>query len=501
MLLDRLRKACAHPDFVWPSQEDLSGNEADQTALPPPAFALLPRKRPASSAAVLVKKARRDEAADDSGDLSDFIVSDSDEADCSSEIKSESCDRDDIAEPSEAEEASDADDGGFGELLVDPAVADVANSKKGPAAVRGVLRVEDDEDRDEDTSTAVERPAAMTAPAAVAWRCAQATRRPATITEIFPPSYVPGALQTLAASAKGVSPMVATSPPSGPAVDRAILALSQSAKLAFLASLIASTRRHAPTDRFVLISNYTQTLDLLQGVCVAHGYPFVRLDGSTPNDKRNDIIASFNAPSSPVLVFLLSSLAGGVGINLVSANRLVMFDESWNPAINRQAIARVWREGQKKKTFIYRLVSTHTIEEKILQRQLLKETTADMWDLPEGGATDEDKTEPQISARGASKSLPTQVKEGGPRFSQEELKALFALDPGSGDTCDTEKLMNASADSSGSYREGWAPYMGPSAFSSTDKPLAEAIKSLDESNGTEEACHVTFVSQLDFNLK
>ena len=69
---------------------------------------------------------------------------------------------------------------------------------------------------------------------------------------------------------------------------------------------------------------------------------------------------------------MLSSKAGGCGLNLIGANRLFMFDPDWNPANDEQAMARVWRDGQKKTCFIYRLVSSGTIEELILQRQIDK---------------------------------------------------------------------------------------------------------------------------------
>ena len=65
----------------------------------------------------------------------------------------------------------------------------------------------------------------------------------------------------------------------------------------------------------------------------------------------------FNDPASSDFVFLLSSKAGGCGLNLIGANRLVMFDPDWNPANDDQAMARVWRDGQKKPCFVYRLLS------------------------------------------------------------------------------------------------------------------------------------------------
>lgn len=74
--------------------------------------------------------------------------------------------------------------------------------------------------------------------------------------------------------------------------------------------------------------------------------------------KRQKLVDEFNDPQGGIFIFMLSSKAGGCGLNLIGANRLVMFDPDWNPANDEQAMARVWRDGQKKRTYIYRLVST-----------------------------------------------------------------------------------------------------------------------------------------------
>ena len=71
------------------------------------------------------------------------------------------------------------------------------------------------------------------------------------------------------------------------------------------------------------------------------------------------------------MVFLLSSKAGGVGLNLIGGNVVILYDIDWNPANDQQAMARVWRDGQKKNVTIYRLLTTGTIEEKIFQRQVI----------------------------------------------------------------------------------------------------------------------------------
>ncbi|XP_058536737.1 DNA repair and recombination protein RAD54-like isoform X2 [Ochotona princeps] len=141
-----------------------------------------------------------------------------------------------------------------------------------------------------------------------------------------------------------------------------------SGKMLVLDYILAVTRSRS-SDKVVLVSNYTQTLDLFEKLCRARRYLYVRLDGTMSIKKRAKVVERFNSPTSPDFVFMLSSKAGGCGLNLIGANRLVMFDPDWNPANDEQAMARVWRDGQKKTCYIYRLLSAGTIEEKIFQRQ------------------------------------------------------------------------------------------------------------------------------------
>ncbi|XP_033215367.1 DNA repair and recombination protein RAD54-like [Belonocnema kinseyi] len=144
-----------------------------------------------------------------------------------------------------------------------------------------------------------------------------------------------------------------------------------SGKLMVLDCLLASIKS-TTTDKIVLVSNYTQTLDLFEKLSHKRGYRYVRLDGSMSIKKRAKIVDSFNDPNTGDFIFMLSSKAGGCGLNLIGANRLVMFDPDWNPANDDQAMARVWRDGQKKPCFVYRFLCTGTIEEKIFQRQAHK---------------------------------------------------------------------------------------------------------------------------------
>lgn len=146
-----------------------------------------------------------------------------------------------------------------------------------------------------------------------------------------------------------------------------------SGKMRVLDRMLARIRQDS-NDKIVLISNYTQTLDMFEKLCRARNYGSLRLDGTMNVTKRQKLVDKFNDPDGQEFVFLLSSKAGGCGLNLIGANRLILFDPDWNPAADQQALARVWRDGQKKDCFVYRFIATGTIEEKIFQRQSHKQS-------------------------------------------------------------------------------------------------------------------------------
>lgn len=154
--------------------------------------------------------------------------------------------------------------------------------------------------------------------------------------------------------------------------DRRNVQVGLSGKFAVLERFLAQIRSNTD-DKIVLISNYTQTLDIFERLLRSRRWGFFRLDGTMNINKRQRLVDRFNDPEAPEFVFLLSSKAGGCGLNLIGANRLVLFDPDWNPASDQQALARVWRDGQKKTCFVYRFIATGSIEEKILQRQSHKQ--------------------------------------------------------------------------------------------------------------------------------
>lgn len=134
----------------------------------------------------------------------------------------------------------------------------------------------------------------------------------------------------------------------------------------------------ARDEKAVIVSNFTQTLDVLNEVSQKLNIRTSRLDGTINGSKRDSIVTQFNK-SRDFQVFLLSAKAGGTGLNLIGASRLILFDNDWNPATDIQAMARIHRDGQKKPVFIYRLLTTGCIDEKIFQRQLMKTNLSDMF--------------------------------------------------------------------------------------------------------------------------
>lgn len=126
-------------------------------------------------------------------------------------------------------------------------------------------------------------------------------------------------------------------------------------------------------EKLIIVSNYTKVLDMIQPYLDNKKYRFLRLDGKTMLKNRTSIISEFNDYQDHSIL-LLSSKAGGCGLNIIGASRMVLFDPDWNPKNDQQAMARVWREGQKKEVHIYRLFIYGTIEEKMLQRQTSKDS-------------------------------------------------------------------------------------------------------------------------------
>jgi superfamily II DNA or RNA helicase len=120
--------------------------------------------------------------------------------------------------------------------------------------------------------------------------------------------------------------------------------------------------------RVLLFTQFTSVLDLLEHYLRYRSHHFLRLDGNTSADFREQRMYQFNAPDSPYFIFILSTRSGGLGINLATADTVVIFDSDWNPQMDAQAQDRAHRIGQKNEVRVFRLITNSPVEEKILAK-------------------------------------------------------------------------------------------------------------------------------------
>ncbi len=120
--------------------------------------------------------------------------------------------------------------------------------------------------------------------------------------------------------------------------------------------------------RVLIFSQMTKMLDILEDYLFGRQYNYCRIDGNTNYEDREDRITAFNAPNSELFIFLLSTRAGGLGINLQTADTVIIYDSDWNPQADLQAQDRAHRIGQKKPVQVFRLVTEDTVEVKVIER-------------------------------------------------------------------------------------------------------------------------------------
>lgn len=139
-----------------------------------------------------------------------------------------------------------------------------------------------------------------------------------------------------------------------------------SGKMCLLHKLLPKLKQKG--SRVLVFSQMTRVLDILEDYCRLTGYQYCRLDGNTPGEVRDQHTEEFNRPGSEKFIFLLSTRAGGLGINLATADIVILYDSDWNPQVDLQAQDRAHRIGQTKPVQVFRFVSEGTVEEKIIER-------------------------------------------------------------------------------------------------------------------------------------
>jgi len=146
--------------------------------------------------------------------------------------------------------------------------------------------------------------------------------------------------------------------------------IESSGKLSLLDKLLPRLQQRG--SRVLIFSQMTRLLDILEDYMMYRGYKYCRIDGSTDGETREDHIDSFNKEGSEKFAFLLSTRAGGLGINLATADTVIIYDSDWNPQMDLQAMDRAHRIGQKKEVQVFRFCTDGTVEEKVIEKAYKK---------------------------------------------------------------------------------------------------------------------------------
>ncbi|KAK4164477.1 ISWI chromatin-remodeling complex ATPase ISW2 [Cladorrhinum sp. PSN259] len=206
-------------------------------------------------------------------------------------------------------------------------------------------------------------------------------------------------------------------------------------------------RMHKQGSRVLIFSQMSRLLDILEDYCVFRKYQYCRIDGGTAHEDRIAAIDEYNKPGSEKFIFLLTTRAGGLGINLTTADIVILYDSDWNPQADLQAMDRAHRIGQTKQVVVYRFVTDNAIEEKVLERAAQK-LRLDQLVIQQGraqaaakAAANKDELLSMIQ-HGAGKVFETkgafgELAEKGGELDDDDIDAILA----SGE--DRTKLLNA----------------------------------------------------------
>lgn len=146
--------------------------------------------------------------------------------------------------------------------------------------------------------------------------------------------------------------------------------INVSGKMVVLAALIKKICERK--EKVLVFCQMTNLLNLLDDILNYKQIPHCRIDGSTELDQRSHQMKEFMDPNSNLCVFLLSTRAGCLGLNLTAANHVIIYQQDFNPQVDQQAVARAYRILQKKPVFVYRLLSENSVDIKIYERACVK---------------------------------------------------------------------------------------------------------------------------------
>ncbi|ROT35639.1 SNF2 family domain-containing protein [Sodiomyces alkalinus F11] len=209
--------------------------------------------------------------------------------------------------------------------------------------------------------------------------------------------------------------------------------VQNSGKMVVLDRLLAKFQQQG--SRVLIFSQMSRLLDILEDYCVFRQYKYCRIDGSTAHEDRIAAIDEYNKPGSEKFIFLLTTRAGGLGINLTTADIVVLYDSDWNPQADLQAMDRAHRIGQTKQVVVYRFVTDNAIEEKVLERAAQK-LRLDQLVIQQGRA--------QIAAKAAANKdeLLSMIQHGAEKvFQTKGATGSLASNGADMDDDDIEKIL------------------------------------------------------------
>ncbi|TFK56316.1 transcription activator snf2l1 [Heliocybe sulcata] len=146
--------------------------------------------------------------------------------------------------------------------------------------------------------------------------------------------------------------------------------IQNSGKMVILDKLLYNMKEKG--SRVLIFSQMSRMLDIMEDYCLFRGYKYCRIDGGTAHEDRIASIDEYNKPGSDKFIFLLTTRAGGLGINLTTADVVVLYDSDWNPQADLQAMDRAHRIGQTKQVYVFRFITEGSVEERMLERAAQK---------------------------------------------------------------------------------------------------------------------------------
>ena len=218
----------------------------------------------------------------------------------------------------------------------------------------------------------------------------------------------------------------------GPPYTQEMHIVHNAGKMVFLDKLLKRLKNQG--SRVLIFSQMSRMLDILEDYCIYLGeHKYCRIDGGTAHEDRIAAIDEFNRKDSEKFLFLLTTRAGGLGINLTSADIVILFDSDWNPQADLQAMDRAHRIGQTKQVVVYRFVTENSVEEKVLERAAQK-LRLDQLVIQEGRAQQAAK------AQASKNEILTMIQHGASEVLQRQGGSGFMESNDLGDD-EFEKLL------------------------------------------------------------